>query len=96
MQRHAAVIGAGAWGTALAHVLASAGNTVRLWSYETEVAQTINEQRENSLYLPGYTVHPHITASNDMQWVVEPGVFSVWVAPSSTGGVEGSFVVGTR
>ncbi len=34
--------------------------------------------------------------NRDMQWVVEPGVFSVWVAPSSTDGVEGSFVVGAR
>jgi hypothetical protein len=31
-----------------------------------------------------------------MQWVVEPGVFAVWVAPSSTDGVEGSFVVEER
>ncbi len=34
--------------------------------------------------------------NRDMQWVVEPGVFAVWVAPSSTDGVEGSFVVEER
>ena len=33
------VMGAGAWGTALAHVLAVAGNEVKLWAYEEEVAQ---------------------------------------------------------
>ncbi len=82
MGSHAAVIGAGAWGTALAHVLASAGNTVRLWSYEAEVAQMINEQRENTIYLPGYSVHPQITASNDMQWVVQRAELVVSVSPS--------------
>ncbi len=36
--RRASVVGAGAWGTALAKVLADAGHEVRLWSYEAEVA----------------------------------------------------------
>ena len=39
MSRHVAVVGAGAWGTALAHVLGVAGNPVRLWAYEPEVAE---------------------------------------------------------
>lgn len=51
MNEAIAVIGAGSWGTTLANLLAKKGSTVRLWSYEAEVARTINEQRENSKYL---------------------------------------------
>ena len=47
----ASVVGAGAWGTALAKVLAEAGHEVRLWSYEAEVAEAINARREHP-YLP--------------------------------------------
>ena len=41
------VVGAGAWGTALAMVLAEKGHDVTLWSYEAEVGSSINEGRNN-------------------------------------------------
>ena len=47
-----AVLGAGAWGTALAKVLADKHHPTRIWSHRREVADTINEQRVNSRYLP--------------------------------------------
>ena len=47
------VIGAGAWGTALAQVGARAGLRVRLWAHEPEVAQAMAATRENAAYLPG-------------------------------------------
>ena len=47
------VVGAGAWGTALAHLLATKGFNVRLWAYEPEVVECIHTTRENSWYLPG-------------------------------------------
>ena len=50
--RRACVVGAGAWGTALAKVLTDAGHDVRIWSYEAEVADAINERHENP-YLSG-------------------------------------------
>ncbi|HPZ95823.1 MAG TPA: 2-dehydropantoate 2-reductase N-terminal domain-containing protein, partial [Mycobacterium sp.] len=43
----AAVMGAGAWGTAVAKVLADAGNDVRLWSRRAEVADEVNTARTN-------------------------------------------------
>jgi pyruvate/2-oxoglutarate dehydrogenase complex dihydrolipoamide dehydrogenase (E3) component len=43
-----AVIGAGSWGTALAVVAARAGHNVRLWSRNSAVVSSINEQRVNS------------------------------------------------
>jgi glycerol-3-phosphate dehydrogenase len=59
---HIGVIGAGAWGTALAQVAAQNG-PVTLWAFEPEVAAAINEVRENSAYLPGIPLSPEIRAT---------------------------------
>ena len=48
-----AVFGAGSWGTAFSIVLADGGNDVTMWARREEVAEAINEQRENPDYLPG-------------------------------------------
>lgn len=60
------VIGAGAWGTALAQVAAADGAPVSLWALEAEVVEAINGSRENPLYLPGVPLHPSITATGDL------------------------------
>ena len=60
------VVGAGAWGTALAQMLASDGRSVRLWAYERELVETINTQHRNPLYLPGAELNPNIQATNDL------------------------------
>lgn len=62
----AGVIGAGAWGTALAQTLAADGNHVRLWALETEVVEAINRDRQNPLYLPDIPLSPSIEASGDI------------------------------
>jgi glycerol-3-phosphate dehydrogenase (NAD(P)+) len=54
------VIGAGAWGTALANVCRRAGLDVTLWAREAEVVQAITERRVNDLFLPGVPVDPAI------------------------------------
>ena len=60
------VIGAGAWGTALAVVGRRAGREVRLWALEPEVAAEINQRHTNTPYLPGITLDPAIAASGDL------------------------------
>ncbi|MCE7795664.1 NAD(P)-dependent glycerol-3-phosphate dehydrogenase [Sphingobium sufflavum] len=65
------VIGAGAWGTALAQVAASDGQAVRLWARESEVVESVNARRENHLFLPGIPLAPTIEASTDAGWVCE-------------------------
>ena len=60
------VIGAGAWGTALAQMLASDGREVVLWAYEPEVAQAINAEHRNPLYLPSANLAPTIRATGDL------------------------------
>lgn len=60
------VVGAGAWGTALAQALAGDGSEVLLWARETELVQEINRDRRNSLYLPSATLAPTIRATGDL------------------------------
>jgi glycerol-3-phosphate dehydrogenase (NAD(P)+) len=60
------VVGAGAWGTALAQMLASNGSNVMIWAFEAEVADAINTARTNPLYLPSATLAPTIRAVTDL------------------------------
>lgn len=60
------IIGAGAWGTALAQVAAAGGEHVLLWAYEAEVVTAINERGENPLYLSGVPLSDRVRATGDM------------------------------
>lgn len=62
--KHISVIGAGAWGTALAVVAARAGRTVTLWSHEPEVAAAISLTHQNQNFLPGIMLPASIRATN--------------------------------
>jgi glycerol-3-phosphate dehydrogenase (NAD(P)+) len=57
------VIGAGAWGTALAQALASNGSEVLLWAREPELVEEINANRSNSLFLPGARLADTVSAT---------------------------------
>ena len=57
------MVGAGAWGTALALVAARAGRNVTLWSREPEVTNTIRMTSENAIFLPGVPLPPNIVAT---------------------------------
>jgi glycerol-3-phosphate dehydrogenase (NAD(P)+) len=61
----AAVLGAGAWGTALAKVLADAGNDVRLWARRPELADEINDTQRNPSYLGDAELPKSIRATSD-------------------------------
>lgn len=60
------VIGAGAWGTALAQMLASDGREVQLWALEPEVVDAINSDHRNPPYLPSAILSPQVRASSDL------------------------------
>ena len=60
------VIGAGAWGTALAQMLASDGRDVLIWAREAELVAEINSARTNSLFLPSATLSDTIRATGDL------------------------------
>jgi glycerol-3-phosphate dehydrogenase (NAD(P)+) len=60
------VVGGGAWGTALAQVIASGGRPVRLWAREAEVVEAVNAVHENSVFLPGRPLAEAIVATGDL------------------------------
>jgi glycerol-3-phosphate dehydrogenase (NAD(P)+) len=62
-----AVLGAGAWGTALAQVAAAAGRDVILWAREPDVVHGVNARRENPLFLPGIPLNPAVRATGAME-----------------------------
>ena len=65
-----AVLGAGSWGTALAGLLSKEGHAVSLWSFEQDLAQAINERKENHLYLPGFVLPKTLTATHSISEAV--------------------------
>ncbi len=76
------VIGAGAWGTALADLLAAKGHRVDLWALEEEVRDQIRAHRENRLFLPGVALSPNLAAHSDLGTVVRAKQLLVLVVPS--------------
>lgn len=80
--RRAAVIGAGAWGTSLARHLAENSLTVKLWAYEAEVAQTINANKENSVYLSDVRLPDSLTATASLADALRGADFLVLAVPS--------------
>ncbi len=78
----AAVIGAGAWGTALADLLARNGAEVVLWAYEADVATSVVEHRENVRFLKGVALHPALTATADLEAAVRGAEMVLLVSPS--------------
>jgi glycerol-3-phosphate dehydrogenase (NAD(P)+) len=61
-----AIIGAGAWGTALALVARRAGSTLTIWARDPAIATSIRERHENPVYLPGVALDPSIAATDDL------------------------------
>src|SRR3989442_43713 len=79
-----AVVGGGAWGTALADLLARKGGveSVTLWAREPEVVDSINREHVNHVFLPGATLGPTLRASGDLEGVVREADVVVSAAPS--------------
>ena len=64
------VVGAGAWGTALAEVISRKGNKVNLWAREDNVVKSINTFKENKLYLPDIKLSKLIVAQSEINNVL--------------------------
>lgn len=77
-----AVLGGGSFGTVIANIIAGNGNRVRLWLRNDELATSINQQRENTAYLPGYHLHDALSATTSLEQAVA-GVDVVLVAVPS-------------
>ncbi len=64
--RRIAVVGGGAWGTALANAAAGAGRAVVLWGRDPEAAAAMAATRSNARYLPGVALHPAVEPTADL------------------------------
>jgi glycerol-3-phosphate dehydrogenase (NAD(P)+) len=81
MQICAAVIGAGSWGTTVAHLLAHNTSTV-LWARDPEVAREVSEHHMNSRYLPGHELHANLRATASFEDTVRQADVLVMGVPS--------------
>ena len=77
-----AVLGAGAWGTTLADLLARKGDDVTLWAREPEVVAGIERDHVNAVFLPGAALSPAIRATNEIATAVRDAEVLVSAAPS--------------
>jgi glycerol-3-phosphate dehydrogenase (NAD(P)+) len=77
-----AVVGGGAWGTALASHAARIDHDVVMWAVEPEVADDVTTRHENTTYLPGVRLPPSLRASTDAAQVVAGAELVLLVPPS--------------
>ncbi len=84
MTEQIGVIGAGAWGTALAMLLADKGHDVTLWMYEPELAAETARTRENRIYLPGFKLPVSISVTSSLETAVADKPVVLSVVPSHT------------
>lgn len=77
-----AVIGAGAWGTALANLLADKGLETVIWAFESEVADQINTDHVNHTFLAEAPLCPELKATDDLTGAVDGAGLVVMVTPS--------------
>jgi len=77
-----AVLGAGAWGTALAIHLARYHDAICLWSHREEQASSLSASRENKTYLPGHTFPSQLSVTSDLSAALDQADAVLIVVPS--------------
>ena len=78
-----AIIGAGAWGTALAIALGRKGvHRIQLWAREEEVQASVSSRRVNQLFLPGQVIPENVSATSDLEQALRGAEIVVSVMPS--------------
>jgi glycerol-3-phosphate dehydrogenase (NAD(P)+) len=80
---HVAILGAGAWGTALARVLAEHGEAPRLWTWQPEHAAELQRERENRQFLPGFSLGPAIEPTADLGRALSGADAALVVVPTA-------------
>ncbi|MGP1576366.1 MAG: NAD(P)H-dependent glycerol-3-phosphate dehydrogenase [Treponema sp.] len=82
MNEKIAIIGAGAWGTAIAAALARNGHTIMLWTRSNDLCTDINTSRLNKKYLPGYPLPAAVTAHTSLEIVCKDAALILLAVPS--------------
>ena len=81
-EKKVGVLSAGAWGTAIAKVIAEKGIFVEVWDFIPEVTKDINENHTNQKYLPGVELPDNINATNDIMRAASSKDFLIITTPS--------------
>ena len=82
MAAHIAIIGAGAWGTAVAKVIAEKGKDVVIWSREEDTRDDINTRHINSRYLPEVKLPENLVATSDIEEAASGREYLILAVPS--------------
>jgi glycerol-3-phosphate dehydrogenase (NAD(P)+) len=77
-----AVVGAGAWGTALTNLLARNGHEVLLWARESDVVVSVNAEHHNSRFLPGVSLDRNVRATGVLTDAYRDAEIVIFAAPS--------------
>ncbi|MCE2902647.1 MAG: NAD(P)H-dependent glycerol-3-phosphate dehydrogenase [Gemmatimonas sp.] len=82
MSLRCAVIGGGAWGTAIADRLSRNGHAVTLWARESDVVEAVNTRHENPRFLAGIPLSDRLVATANMEAALRGAGLVVYAAPS--------------
>jgi len=82
LSANTAIIGAGAWGTAIAKIIAEKGNDVVIWALEEDTRDDINLLHENSRYLPEVNLPENIYSTTDITEAASGREFLILASPS--------------
>jgi glycerol-3-phosphate dehydrogenase (NAD(P)+) len=82
MKSRIAVLGAGAWGTTVAKVIADKGNEVTIWAHEAETVEEINREHSNSRFLPDIKLPEKLSASTDITGTADGAEYLILASPS--------------
>ena len=77
-----AIIGGGAWGTALAVLAARTGRRATIWARDPEIVTAINQSRENTVYLPGVALSPAIVATSTIAEALADAAAALLAVPA--------------
>lgn len=78
------VIGAGAWGTALAVHLAKLHNNISIWARNSEALENLINEKENTRYLPGVSLPNNISSCSDLASLIQQSTHIVVAVPSTS------------
>lgn len=81
-QAYISIIGAGSWGTTLAALLAEKGYDTIIWAKEKEVAEQINKEKENRVYLPGFSLPENLRATDNLYDAIANSRYIINVVPT--------------
>src|SRR6202023_3247917 len=77
-----AIVGAGSWGTALAVVLASRFERIRLWAVETDLVERMAATRVNDVFLSGFQLPANVEPTTDLAFALDGAGIVLGVMPS--------------